>query len=178
MHVTVSNIRNSPWEVKTGVFQDSVLGPLVFLLYVNHLPHSILNNCKFFADDLKIYLKYLSSTSFSLALGTSSCQNNIDNICRTASSWGLDLNMSKCDVLRFQRGTIDWHHIGALSNYYLLGHTISLVDSHKRSWCPGGLRFHQHIRSVVNKASVLSANFSDVLSVDLRISCCHFTKHI
>lgn len=161
MRVSVAGVKSSPRDVKSGVPQGSVLGPLLFLLYVNYLPSSILNHCKIFADDLKIYLRYCPSSVVSLAVGTSSCQNDIDNICEVASSWGLDLNKKKCVVLRFQRGTVPWQHIGTLSEYFLQGHTITRVDKHKDLGVlvDSCLRFHPHIRSVVNKAAGMSANF-------------------
>ena len=46
----------SEWvSVKSGVPQGSVLGPLLFLLYVNDIPDSISCSLKLFADDVKIY---------------------------------------------------------------------------------------------------------------------------
>lgn len=47
-----------------------------------------------------------------------------------------------------------------LTGYYLHGHKISQVNSHKDFCALVGpsLRFHNHIKSVINKASGLSAN--------------------
>jgi len=45
----------SDWiEVLSGVPQGSVLGPLLFLLFVNDLPDWIKNSMRMFADDVKI----------------------------------------------------------------------------------------------------------------------------
>ena len=49
-------------EVLSGVPQGSVLGPLLFLLFVNELPLWIVNNMKMFADDTKMWTKIKSAT--------------------------------------------------------------------------------------------------------------------
>ena len=55
----VINEQSSEWtDVSSGVPQGgSVLGPLVllFILYVNDLPHEVKSYCKLFADDVKLY---------------------------------------------------------------------------------------------------------------------------
>ena len=45
-----SNIK----EVLSGIPQGSVLGPLLFVLYINDLPDYVKNKAKLFADDLKL----------------------------------------------------------------------------------------------------------------------------
>ena len=46
----------SEWvDVLTGVPQGSVLGPLLFLIFVNDLPNWVSNSMRMFADDTKIW---------------------------------------------------------------------------------------------------------------------------
>jgi len=55
------NVRGScsQWAlVISGVPQGSVLGPMLFFLFVNDLPAWMKNNIKMFADDTKIWSKY------------------------------------------------------------------------------------------------------------------------
>lgn len=160
MWVTVGGHRSTARSVLSGVPQGSVLGPLLFLIYINNLPVSITNNCKLFADDLKIYLKVASNTSLSLARDLSSCQRDIDQICEVAASWGLKLNAEKCVVLRFQRGEVSWDGVIPLSRYNINGEHINIVSSHKDLGVTvdNTLRFHVHIRQIVNKAAGLSSN--------------------
>ena len=41
-------------EVKSGVPQGSVLGPILFLIFINDLPDKIINQCRLYADDNKV----------------------------------------------------------------------------------------------------------------------------
>ena len=52
----ILNGQISEWEyVKAGVPQGSILGPLLFLLYVNDLPNNLKSNVKLFADDVSLF---------------------------------------------------------------------------------------------------------------------------
>ena len=50
--------RCSSWKIiLSGVPQDSVLGPLLFLIYINELLNGLNSICKIFADDTSIFSK-------------------------------------------------------------------------------------------------------------------------
>ena len=52
----VLNGQHSSWDnVTAGVLQGSILGPLLFLIYINDLPNDLSSNCKLFADDTSLF---------------------------------------------------------------------------------------------------------------------------
>ena len=56
--VAVGGIIYSEWtNVKSGVPQGTILGPILFLIYINDLPDGVSSSVKLFADDTKVYLE-------------------------------------------------------------------------------------------------------------------------
>ena len=77
--------------VTSGVPQGSILGPLLFLLYENHLSNAVRNSkIAMFADDSKIF-KTISSNSDASVL-----QNDLTNFEKNSTNSNLALNLSKC----------------------------------------------------------------------------------
>lgn len=84
----------SEWvPVTSGVPQGSVLGPILFLLFINDLPDAINTFVKIFADDTKIYNTVKNEEDVALL------QQNIDNAVSWSKTWQLPFNDSKCKVL-------------------------------------------------------------------------------
>ena len=85
-----------PLPVLSGVPQGSVLGPLLFLVYINDIPTFIKFSSAFlFADDAKL-LKSLKSDLDSALL-----QEDLDSIGKWSKDWKLMLNILKCIQLHF-----------------------------------------------------------------------------
>ena len=54
--IVVLNGQYSKWtNVEAGVRQGSILGPLLFLIYINDLPENLVSNSKLFADDTSLF---------------------------------------------------------------------------------------------------------------------------
>ena len=77
-------------KVLSGIPQGSVLGPLLFILFINDLPDCIKSFIKIFADDLKIIA---NSTD------TDTIENDLKNLEKWEKKWLLEFNIDKCKVL-------------------------------------------------------------------------------
>ena len=96
--VTVLGATSQEREVSSGVPQGSILGPVLFLLYVNDLPKAVMSSkVARFADDTKV-LKRVESQQDSVDL-----QSDIDNLNSWARLSGLTFNHSKCKCQRITR---------------------------------------------------------------------------
>ena len=154
----VSRPREVVSEVVSGVPQGSVLGPLLFLIYINSVASQLSSPYKIFADDLKIYacVQHLLSKS-NPPSSTTDVQKDIDILQTTAASWGLHMNTKKCAVIRFSMSRRDI----APPTYLLNGQLIPAVDSHVDLGVAvdSDLKFHGHVRSVVHRAGGLAQSY-------------------
>ena len=72
-----------------------MLGPLLFLHFVNNLPTYVVSKCKYFVDDLNIYLNLRHSNIVDMSSDLSSFQSDIDTMVRG----GLRLNLGDCNPI-------------------------------------------------------------------------------
>ena len=90
----VINGRYSDWTaVTSGVPQGSVLGPTLFLMFINDLEDSVQSTVLKFADDTKLY------TEVTKEEGGEQLQEDLDKCTEWDKQWMMEFNVSKCKVL-------------------------------------------------------------------------------
>ena len=80
--------------VTSGVPQGSVLGPILFLIYINDIPDQIVSQVCLFADDTAVYLTMEGGDSHRVL------QHDLDSLSICESQWDMEFNPSKCQVVR------------------------------------------------------------------------------
>ena len=84
----------SNWKyILSGVPQGSVLGPMLFLIYVNDLEDDISSKVLKFADDKKVFRKVTYDTD------KQSLQGDLDKLVKWSEKWKMLLNFGKCKCI-------------------------------------------------------------------------------
>lgn len=154
-YVTANGYDSMPNPVHSGVPQGSVLGPLLFLIYINDLPNCVSCNIHLFADDCVIFRDISNPNDISLL------QQDLTAISEWCDTWLMNLNINKCKVLRISRS-----NTVPPSTYYLNDVTLENVSSYKYLGLhiTTQLTWSLHITSIINNANrmlgYLRRNFS------------------
>ena len=138
----VLNGEESSWTpVTSGIPQGSVLGPILFLIYINDLPDVVKSLVKLFADDTKIYAKVNNIEE------KDTLQEDIRSLNDWSNKWQLKFNKSKCKHLHLGRDTE--------FTYEMDGDTITTTTEEKDLGVlmDNQLKFQAHIGTQIKKAN-------------------------
>ena len=133
----------SDWiYVISGIPQGSVLGPILFVIFINDMPKVIKNYCKLFADDANLYARITCKDDNALL------QEDLDRITQWSLLWELPFNEDKCKCM----------HIGKENNkhsYHMNDYALQNVKEEKDLgiFIDDKLKFHTHTSSVIKKAN-------------------------
>ena len=131
--------------IRAGVPQGSILGPLLFLLYINDIVTDIGSNIRLFADDTSLYIVVDDPSDAANCLNT-----DFDKISRWAATWLVSFNPAKTESLLISRKLNRPQH-PALSMH---NHQIIEVDHHKHLgvYLSNDCTWHHHINYIKEKA--------------------------
>ena len=144
----VLNGQTSSWRpILEGVPQGSILGPLLFLIYINDLPNELKSNAKLFADDASL---------FTIVKDENESENVLNNDLLLISKWAFnwkmpfnpDPNKPAQEVLCSKKKNAEIHPTISLNNIQV---QRSSYQKHLGLILDKKLNFKRHIDSVFQK---------------------------
>lgn len=148
--VCINNSKSSWVNVTSGVPQGSVLGPLLFVLFINDLPGVIDCLAMLYADDTKIYQAVNNSKDAEIF------QENIRLLWNWSIEWQLHFHPDKCHILHLGKSNMNHH--------YYMGAGDTTPHTHLKSTkeekdlgvlVDDQLKFSSHCDKIVNTANKL-----------------------
>ena len=142
--VLVEGEASSTATVSSGVPQGSVLGPCLFLFYINDMPDNIDSSVRLFADDTIVYAAMKSSSDNKML------QQDLDKLAHWERQWSMEFHPDKCEVIPITRKKKPQYN-----KYTLNGHTLKITDSAKYLGVNinADLTWNKHIDTITTKAN-------------------------
>lgn len=173
-YVKFRNVLSAFFSIPSGVPQGSIIGPLIFILFVNDLCTLLTSDALMYADDLKISRTIISSLDCELL------QRDIYALMNWCALNGMLVNTSKCKVISFTKSRTSLTH-----DYHMNGTVLDRVDSIRDLGIviDRKVRFNEHIATVASKAyamlGFLRRNTKDFNDVDaLKTLYCSLVRSV
>ena len=143
--VVISGQVSDTTALRSGVPQGSILGPLLFLIYINDIVENIHSTIKLFADDTSLYIIVDTPAIAAACLNT-----DINLIHSWAEQWLVTFNPKKTETLLITRKIHTQHH----PPLYMNNNIIQEVNNHKHlgvTFSKNGT-WHDHILDIKEKS--------------------------
>ena len=137
---------NSNWSsLKSGVPQGSILGPLLFLLYINDIVENINSSIRLFADDTSLYIIVDDPVE-----AASQLNSDIEKVHEWAIKWLVTFNPTKSESIIFSRKRNKPLHPPIVMDQK----QINEVSSHKHLgvFLSNDCTWHEHMEYIKSKA--------------------------
>ena len=120
-----------------------MLGPLMFLIFINDLPCYVKSRVRLFADDTVIYLTIKSESD------CRQLQDDLHSLEKWESDWCMEFNPSKCNIILVTRRRTPFKF-----QYKLHGKVLETVDTTKYLGInlSHDLRWNDHVNAITTKA--------------------------
>ncbi|KAF2346419.1 Reverse transcriptase domain [Trinorchestia longiramus] len=143
--------------VTSGVPQGSVLGPLLFIIYINDLDGGIISNINKFADDTELSHKAFTERD------RETIQSDLNRLLQWTGTWQMSVSIDKCSVMRV--GTNNWHFL----------HTINDIPTEavqqQRDLCVianENLKHDKHVEKALKMRIGFLVSFHEILNTSQR----------
>ena len=151
-YVRVNGSTSTRHKVTSGIPQGSVLGPILFVLYINDLPKSITSRVMMFADDTKIYQLYPNRER-----PPATIQDDLLKLDTWSSTWLLSFHPNKCHQLVINRSRdknpVATRHLPSSDNpHEKLNLATTPEEKDLGITVDNNLTFERHIDSICSKA--------------------------
>ena len=146
--VNVNGFKSSERKVCSGVVQGSVLGPLLFTIFVNDIDQDIKNSAILkYADDIRLY-RFFKTDQPSQLQNAMLFQDDINAMIAWSLKWDLKFNISKCCVQHFGSKNVK-------SDYKIDDKSLQkkILEKDLGVLFPINLKFNEHIDTIVKKAN-------------------------
>ena len=127
------------YPVNAGAPQGSILGPTLFLLYINDLPDDVICNIAIYADDITLYSKCHKASDLWQQLELASeLEPDLRNVVDWGRKWLVDFNAGKTQLVSFDRSkntdAIDVKMDGSVLEKKTSFKMLGLTFSSKLDW--------------------------------------------
>ena len=142
--VVVEGEKSAYVPVLSGVPQGSVLGPCLFLFYINDIQDGLHSTVRLFADDTICYLAIKSPRDSTIL------QSDLDHLAVWEQKWKMEFHPDKCEVIHISHKRNIIKH-----EYNLHGHILKAVTAAKYLGVTitSDLKWNRHIDSAATKAN-------------------------
>ena len=119
-----------------------MIGPLLFVLFINDLPRELVNVSKLYADDTKMLSQMVSD------LSASKLQLDLDNAFKWTQDWLLLFNTSKCVVMHYGHNNKNFP-------YYINGKQLTVSETERDLGIifNSNLKWKNQVIAATNKAN-------------------------
>ena len=148
--VCINDTKSNWVEVTSGVPQGSVLGPLLFVLFINDLPQAIDCMSMLYADDTKIY------QAINNAKDAEIFQENIKELWKWSVEWQLHFHPDKCHILHLGKSNMNQrYYMGAGDTTPHTHLKATMEEKDLGVVVDDQLKFSNHCDRIVNTANKL-----------------------